>query len=76
MRRLQGTVVSAKQPKTRVVLVERYLAHPKYGRRLRRSRRYLVHDEANTSKLGERVTIEATRPRSRLKRFRIVTSKV
>ena len=71
-RRLEGTVVSAKQPQTRVVLVERVQIHPKYGKRFRTGQRYLVQDSAEPTKLGERVVIEATRPLSRLKRWRIV----
>lgn len=72
-RRFTGTVVSDKMSKTRVVLVERTLVHPKYGKRYRVSQRFLAHDEANATKVGDRVTIEATRPLSARKRFRIVT---
>lgn len=72
-RRFAGTVVSDKMSKTRVVLVERTVVHPKYGKRYRVSQRFLAHDEANSTKVGDKVIIEATRPLSAKKRFRIVS---
>jgi len=71
-RQLDGVVVSAKMPKTRVVLVSRTVVHPKYGKRFPVSARYTVHDEADTSHNGDKVVIEATRPLSRTKRWRII----
>lgn len=71
-RRLEGVVVSAKASKTRIVLVERLQAHPKYGKRFRTSRRFAAHDERNAFEVGDRVLIEASRPYSRTKRWRIV----
>ncbi|MBU1038794.1 30S ribosomal protein S17 [Patescibacteria group bacterium] len=71
-RSLEGLVVSAKTDKTRVVKVERVVVHPKYGKRIRLSQRYHAHDEKNEYKLGDKVILEATRPLSRLKRWRIV----
>lgn len=68
---LSGIIVSAKTPKTVVVEVKRFIKHPKYGKYLSRSKRYLVHDEAGTGKVGESVTIKETRPRSRHKHFAI-----
>lgn len=72
-RHFTGTVVSDKMSKTRVVLVERTVVHPKYGKRYRVSQRFLAHDEANATKVGDTVVIEATRPLSARKRFRIIT---
>ena len=74
-RRFTGTVVSDNMSKTRVVLVERTVVHPKYGKRYRLSQRFMAHDETNTSKVGDRVTIEATRPLSAKKRFRILPAR-
>jgi len=71
-RQLDAVVVSAKMPKTRVVLVSRTVVHPKYGKRFPVSARYTVHDEADTSHNGDKVVIEATRPLSRTKRWRII----
>ncbi|MFZ5391112.1 MAG: 30S ribosomal protein S17 [Patescibacteria group bacterium] len=70
-RSLEGLVVSAKTDKTRVVKVERVMVHPKYGKRIRLSQRYLAHDESNQYKVGDKVALEACRPMSRLKRWRI-----
>lgn len=72
-RRLEGVVVSAAMPKTRVVLVERLQAHQKYGKRFHTSRRYAVHDEHDLTHLGDRVVIEQTRPLSRTKRWRVLS---
>lgn len=72
-RRFTGTIVSDKMLKTRVVLVERTVVHPKYGKRYRLSQRLLAHDEQNLTHVGDRVTIEATRPLSARKRYRIIS---
>jgi small subunit ribosomal protein S17 len=71
-RQLEGVVVSAGTPKTRIVLVERTQIHPKYGKRFQTSRRYPSHDENNVYKLNDKVVIEETRPLSRTKRWRII----
>ncbi len=67
----EGVVVSDKMTKTRVVLIERVYRHPRYERVVRRSKKLKAHDEANTSKAGDRVLIEETRPLSKEKRWRI-----
>lgn len=67
-----GIVVSDKMDKTVVVQVERVVAHPLYGKSLRRRRRYKAHDETNVCRLGDRVMIEETRPLSKQKHWRIV----
>lgn len=71
-RQLEGVVVSDKANKTRVVLVERVMVHPKYGKRYRMSKRYAAHDEKNVYKTGDKVVIQATRPLSRTKRWFIL----
>lgn len=71
-RQLEGVVVSDKANKTRAVLVERVMVHPKYGKRYRMSRRYAAHDEQNQFKTGDKVVIQATRPLSRTKRWFIL----
>lgn len=68
---LVGTVVSNKMQKTVVVAVERLVAHPLYGRRLRRTSRFKAHDEIGCQ-VGDRVLIMETRPLSREKRWRVV----
>jgi len=67
-----GTVVSDKMDKTVVVATERLMAHPKYKRRIRRTKTFKAHDEANEAKVGDRVRVMETRPLSKDKRWRIV----
>jgi small subunit ribosomal protein S17 len=71
--RLSGTVVSVKMQKTIVVRVDRTLVHPKYGKRYLRSRRYKVHDPEGKGREGDAVTIEACRPLSKEKRWRLLS---
>ncbi|MBK8631275.1 MAG: 30S ribosomal protein S17 [Sphingomonadales bacterium] len=70
---LTGTVVSDKNDKTVVVKVERKVAHPLYGKIIRRSKKYHAHDEANTAKEGQIVRIEECAPISKNKTWRLVT---
>lgn len=71
-KRLAGVVVSDKMKDTAVVLVSRYVKHPKYGKYVTLRKRFKAHDAGNAHKEGEKVTIEETRPISKEKRFRIV----
>jgi small subunit ribosomal protein S17 len=70
---LRGKVVSSKMTDTITVAVERYVKHPKYKKYLRRTKKYLVHDEGNTAKVGAVVDIIETRPISKRKSFKLVT---
>jgi small subunit ribosomal protein S17 len=67
-----GSVTSDKMNKTRRVVVERLVPHPKYGKMMRRRTVCHVHDEANESHLGDLVEIMETRPMSKLKRWRLI----
>ncbi len=69
---LTGTVVSDKSDKTIVVLVERKVKHPLYGKIIRRSKKYHAHDENNVVKAGEIVRIEECAPISKNKTWRLV----
>ena len=69
---LTGVVVSDKMDKTVSVLVERQFPHPLYGKVVRRSKKYLAHDEENAYKVGDVVEIIESRPISRRKRWRVV----
>jgi small subunit ribosomal protein S17 len=69
---LQGIVVSDKQNKTVVVKVERRFTHPLFQKTVRRTKNYHAHDENQTFKVGDTVTIEETAPISRLKRWRVI----
>lgn len=66
---LQGTVVSDKNAKTIVVEVERRYTHPLLKKTVRRSKKYHAHDEANSFKVGDQVSIEECAPISRNKRW-------
>ena len=72
-RTVQGVVVSDKNDKTIVVLVETHKRHTKYGKRVKYSKKYYAHDELNTAKTGDTVTIMETRKLSATKRFRLVS---
>jgi small subunit ribosomal protein S17 len=66
-----GVVVSDKGDKTVTVVVERLFAHPLYGKGVKRTKRYRVHDENNEYQVGDDVQIEETRPLSKTKRWRV-----
>jgi small subunit ribosomal protein S17 len=66
-----GVVVSDKMDKTVTVLVSRRIKHPVYGKYINRSRKFLAHDEANTCRMGDTISIVETRPMSRKKRWRV-----
>ncbi|QLH39858.1 MAG: 30S ribosomal protein S17 [Defluviicoccus sp.] len=64
---LQGVVVSDKTDKTVVVLVERRVMHPIYKKFIKRSKKYMAHDESNALKIGDTVRIRECRPISKRK---------
>jgi small subunit ribosomal protein S17 len=67
-----GRVVSDKMDKSAVVLVERRVRHPLYGKYIRRSTKLHVHDENNECREGDTVTIRECRPVSRTKSWTLV----
>lgn len=67
-----GVVTSDKCAKTRRVEIPRSVRHPKYGKILRRTTVCHVHDEENTSHVGDTVEIVESRPRSKTKRWELV----
>jgi small subunit ribosomal protein S17 len=69
---LTGTVVSDKNDKTVVVLVERKVKHPLYGKIIRRTKKYHAHDESNSAVAGEVVRIEECKPISKNKTWTLV----
>ena len=68
---LTGKVTSAKMQKTIVVEVQRLVQHPKYRRVVRISKKFYAHDENRQAKPGDTVRIVASRPLSKLKRWRL-----
>jgi small subunit ribosomal protein S17 len=71
-RELIGVVVSDKAEKTITVKVETYKKDPKYGKRVKYSKKYTAHDEENAAKVGDKVRLVATRPLSKTKRYELV----
>jgi small subunit ribosomal protein S17 len=69
---LQGTVTSDAAEKTVTVLVERRIKHPVYKKYIVRSKKYLAHDERNTTKVGAVVRIQECRPLSKRKRWEVL----
>lgn len=72
VRTVTGRVVSNKMDKTASVLVERLVKHPVYGKYVKRSTKFLVHDENNQCQEGDIVSIASCRPISKNKTFKLV----
>lgn len=72
VRSVTGRVVSNKMDKTAAVLVERLVKHPVYGKYVKRSTKFLVHDENNQCQEGDIVSITSCRPVSKSKSFKLV----
>ena len=68
----QGAVVSTKMDKTAVIRVDRVKVHPKYGKRIKVSKRYKVHDPQNKCQVGDVVIFQECRPLSKEKRWRLI----
>ena len=71
-RTLTGRVVSDKMDKSAVVLVERKVRHPLYGKYIRRSTKLHIHDENNECRQGDTVTIQQCRPISKTKSWTLL----
>jgi small subunit ribosomal protein S17 len=67
-----GTVTSNKMDKSIVVAVEIKIMHPKYGKFVKQTRKFMAHDETGECGVGDVVKIMETRPMSKLKRWRMV----
>lgn len=67
-----GVVISNKMDKTISVSVERRVKHPIYGKFVKKSNKFLAHDESNDVNIGDTVKIMETRPLSKNKRWRLV----
>jgi len=72
VRTVTGRVVSNKMDKTAAVLVERLVKHPVYGKYIKRSTKFLVHDESNQCQEGDIVAIVSCRPISKNKTFKLL----
>ena len=67
-----GLVVSDKMDKTVVVAVEDFVRHSLYGKSVKRTKKFMAHDENNECNIGDKVRIMETRPLSKGKRWRLV----
>jgi len=70
---LEGIVISNRMTKSVVVQVERQVRHPLYEKILRKSSKFMAHDEENKCRVGDRVVIRETRPVSKRKRWKIIS---
>ena len=71
-RQAEGRVLKANNVKTRIVAVEQRIPHALYGRIIRRTAKFVAHDEREESQVGDFVRIEECRPMSKTKRWRLV----
>ena len=71
-RQAEGRVLKANNVQTRVIAIEQRVPHPLYGRVIRRTAKFVAHDEKEESQVGDLVRIEECRPMSKTKRWRLV----
>lgn len=71
MKIFEGKVISTKMDKTATVAVERVLVHPVYKKRIKRTKKYHVHDEMGTE-VGQEVQFVASKPHSKLKKWKLI----
>ena len=69
---ITGTVASDQMDKSRTIVVQRYIKHPLYKKYVKKTSKFMAHDENNESHTGDVVKIMETRPLSRRKRWRLV----
>ena len=67
-----GVVTSDKMKDTCVVVIERYVKHAKYHKFMTKKTKLMAHDVGNTKKIGDKATIEACRPMSKNKSFKVI----
>lgn len=67
-----GRVLSDKMNKSRIIVSERSVRHPLYGKFIKKTSKFMAHDEKNESHVGDLVKIMETRPLSKRKRWRLV----
>jgi len=71
-RLVEGKVLKANNSKTRVIAIDQRLSHDLYGRILRRTVKFVAHDEEEESQVGDLVRIQECRPMSKTKKWRLV----
>jgi len=70
--KFSGVVVSDKMKDTTVVLVSRYVKHKKYHKYMNKRTKIMAQDIGNTKKIGDKATVEACRPISKRKAFKVI----
>ena len=70
---LEGVVISNRMEKSVVVRVQRQVRHPLYLKTIRKSTKFMAHDEENRCRVGDRVVIRESRPLSKNKHWRVVS---
>ena len=71
-KQLIGQVISSSMDKTVVVKVERKYPHKKYNKYINKTKKYYAHDPLNTCNVGDSISIEESRPISKLKRWKVI----
>ncbi len=71
-RQTEGRILKANNEKTRIVAIEQRIPHPLFGRIIRRTAKFIAHDEGEESQVGDLVRIEECRPMSKTKRWRLI----
>ena len=71
-RQAEGRVLKANNVQTRVIAIDQRVPHPLYGRVIRRTAKFVAHDEKEESQVGDLVRIEECRPLSKTKRWRLI----
>jgi small subunit ribosomal protein S17 len=71
-RQITGRVIKMAGEKTATVLVERKVIHPKYHKTVKRFKKYLIHDEKGSAKIGDTILAIECRPISKRKSFRLL----
>ncbi|CAA6799417.1 MAG: SSU ribosomal protein S17p (S11e) [uncultured Sulfurovum sp.] len=71
-RQITGTVIQIAGEKTATIVVERKVIHPRYHKTVKRFKKYLIHDEKATVKVGDTISAIECRPMSKRKTFRLL----
>ena len=69
---IEGRILKAGSSKTRVVAIDQTMSHRLYGRSMRRSKKFVAHDEGDLSAVGDIVRLRECKPISRTKRWRLI----
>lgn len=71
-KKMVGIVISDKMDKSRIVIVKGVKKHSTYGKFLKTKKKFMVHDESNKTKIGDKILIQESKPISKRKKWEIV----